>query len=339
MKSAETRRALVAALSLGASNLAAPCVAALVSLALSTPASAQAWPTKPVRLVVNFPPGGAADVIARALASPLSQTLGQPVVVDNRPGANGNIGAGEVAKAAADGYTLLLSSGGAISINPLIYAKMAFSPERDLTPVAAAARVLVYLETHPSVPAGSVAEFIAHLKANPGKLNFGSPGQGSSPHLAGEMFKRQAGIDAVHVPYKGAGPALTDLLGGQLQFWFDPGPGLRHVKEGKLRLLAVGSSKRSPLYPDVPTLSESGLPGFDADSLFGVYAPAGTPAAVVDRVHDEINKALRQLAVADTIRTLGAEPAVMSRKDFVDHHAKERERFGALVKDLGLKLE
>lgn len=261
------------------------------------------------------------------------------IVVDNRPGANGNIGAGEVAKAPNDGYTLLLSSGGAISINPLIYAKMAFSPEKDLVPVAAAARVLVFLETHPSVPATTIQEFIAHLKANPGKLNSGSPGQGSSLHLAGEMFKRLAGVDAVHIPYKGAGPALTDLLGGQLQFWFDPGPGLRHVKEGKLKLLAVGSPKRSPQYPDLPTLSESGLPGFDADTLFGMYAPAGTPPVVVNRVHEEVGKALQQPVVVDAIKALGAEPAVMSHKEFVDHHAKERERFSALIKDLGLRLD
>jgi tripartite-type tricarboxylate transporter receptor subunit TctC len=184
-----------------------------------------------------------------------------------------------------------------------------------------------------------VQEFVAYAKAHPGKLSFGSPGQGSSPHLAGEMLKRMAKIDAAHVPYRGAGPALTDVLGGQLQFWFDPGPGLKHVGEGKLRLLAVGSPHRSPQWPDVPTLAESGLPGFDADSLFGLYAPAGTPAAVVARVHAEVNKALQVPSVVDAIKGLGAEPAALSRAEFIDRNAKERERFGGLVKSLGLKVE
>ncbi len=314
-------------------------LALLAGLACSTPAWAQSWPAKPIRLVVNFAPGGAADVIARALGPQLSQALGQTVVIDNKPGAGGNIGSGEVAKSPSDGYTLLMSSGGAITINPLIYSKMSFDPEKDLVSVAAVSRVLVFLEAHPSVPANNLQEFINHARTNPGKLSFGSPGQGSSPHLAGEMLKRMAKIDATHVPYKGAGPALTDVLGGQLQFWFDPGPGLKHVKDGKLKLLAVGSSKRSPMFPDVPTLSESGLPGFDADSLFGIYAPAGTPPAVVTRLHAEINKALQQPAVADAIKALGAEPAAMSREEFIERHAKERDRFGGLVKELGLKVD
>jgi tripartite-type tricarboxylate transporter receptor subunit TctC len=308
-------------------------------LGASGAVQAQAWPAKPIRLVVNFAPGGAADVIARGLAPALSQALGQTVVVDNKPGAGGNIGAGEVAKAAADGHTLLLSSGGAITINPLIYTNMAFDPAKDLVPVAAVARVHVFLETHPSVPAANVKDFIAHLKAHPGKLSFGSPGQGSSPHLAGEMLKSTAKVDAVHVPYRGAGPALTDVLSGQLQFWFDPGPGLKHVPEGKLKLLAIGSLKRSPQYPDVPTLAESGLPGFDADTLFGLYAPAGTPAEVVKRVHAEVNKALQMPAVVSAIKALGAAPEPMSPKAFADHNVQEKERFAPLVKSLGLKLE
>ncbi len=314
-------------------------LAAALGLACTSAAWAQAWPAKPIRLVVNFAPGGAADVIARALGPQLSAALKQPVIIDNKPGAGGNLGSGEVAKSANDGYTLLMSSGGAITINPLIYGNMGFNPEKDLVSVAAVARVLVFLETNPGVPVNNVQEFIAYARANPGKLNFGSPGPGSSPHLAGEMLKRMAKIDATHVPYKGAGPALTDVLGGQLQFWFDPGPGLRHVKDGKLKLLAVGSSKRSSLYPDVPTLAEAGLAGFDADSLFGVYAPAGTPAAVVSRVHDEINKALALPEVANVIKTLGAEPAAMTREEFLDRHVKERERFGGLVKEIGLKVD
>lgn len=314
-------------------------LALLAGLAWAGAATAQTWPDKPIRLVVNFAPGGAADVMARALAPALSGALKQQVIVENKPGAGGNIGTGEVVKAANDGHTLLLSSGGAITINPLIYANMGFNPETALTPVAAVARVLVYLEAHPSVPAANVQEFIAYAKAHPGKLSFASPGSGSSPHLAGEMLKRQAGLQAQHVPYKGAGPALTDVLGGQVQFWFDPGPGLKHVKEGKLRLLAVGSPRRSPQLPDVPTLAESGLPGFDADSLFGIYAPAGTPPQVVQRLHDEINSALQLPAVASAITALGAEPAVLSLSGFVERQVQERDRLGALVKEIGLKLE
>jgi tripartite-type tricarboxylate transporter receptor subunit TctC len=311
----------------------------LAALAWPAAALAQAWPDRPVRIVVNFPAGGAADVLARALVPPLSEALKQPVIVENKPGAGGNIGVGDVVRSPNNGYTLLMSSGGAISINPLLYSSLGFDPGKDLVAVASVARVLVYLETHPSVPVSNVQEFIAHAKANPGKLSFGSPGAGSSPHLAGEMLKRQAGIDAVHVPYKGAAPALVDMLGGQLQFWFDPGPGLRYVKEGKLKLLAIGSPKRSPLFPGVPTLAESGLAGFDADSVFGIYAPVGTPAAVVERLHTEINNALRQPAVMDVIQGLGAEPAAMTREGFIEFQARERERFGALVKAIGLKLD
>ena len=310
----------------------------LALAAWSAPARAE-YPDHALRIVVNFAPGGAADVLGRSLGPPLSQALKQPIVIDNRPGANGNIGAQEVVRAKPDGYTLLMSSGSAISINPLIYSNLGFNPGKDLVPVASVARILLYLETNPSVPVTNVAEFIAYAKANPGKLSFGSPGAGSSPHLAGEMFKRMTGVDLLHVPYKGAGPAMMDVLSGQLQFWFDPGPGLHYLKDGKLRLLAVGSPKRSPEYPDVPTLSESGLPGFDADSVFGIYAPAGTPPEVVERLHDEINKVLSTKAFADVLLNLGAEPAVMTRAEFIDFLGHERDRFGALVKEIGLKLD
>lgn len=302
--------------------------------------SADRWPARPVRLIVNFAPGGAADVMGRAISPTMGQVLGQPVVVDNRPGANGNIGIGETVRAPKDGYTLLLSSGGAVSINPLIYSKLSFHPEKDLIPVAAVARVHVFLETSPSLPVSSVQDFIKYLQANPGKLSYGSPGPGSSPHLAGEMFKRAAKVDAIHVPYKGAGPALTDMLSGQLQYWFDPGPGLKQVEAGKLKLLAIGSPQRSPLYPQVPTLAESGLPGFDADTLFGIYAPAGTPAPVVDAVRASVIKALEQKNVIDMIQGLGATPEPhMSRQEFVDHHAKERARFAPLIKEIDLKVD
>ncbi|PZQ02288.1 MAG: ABC transporter substrate-binding protein [Variovorax paradoxus] len=308
-------------------------VLAALSLALPGLASGQAWPAKPIKIVVNFPPGGAADQIARALTQPLQEALGQPVVVENKSGAGGNIGGEAVAKAAPDGYTLLMSSGGMVSVNPHIYPKMSFDPTKDLEPVAAAARVLVFLVTAPGFPAANATEFLAQLRAKPGKLSFGSPGNGSSPHLAAEMMKSQANVFATHVPYRGAAPALTDLLAGQLDFLFDPGVAIPHIKAGKLKLLAVGSPKRSPLFPDVPTLDEAGLKGFDADTVFGVYAPAGTPADIVNRLNREINKALTLPGPRDRILALGGEPAPMTPAQF---HAKALEdgmRFGKLIRE------
>ena len=322
-------------------RLSLAAVPALLCGAFAAPAMASdKWPERPIRLVVNFAPGGAADVMGRAISPTMSQVLGQSVVVDNKPGANGNLGIGETVRAPKDGYTLLLSSGGGISINPMIYSKLPFNPEKDLIPVAAVARVHVFLETNPSLPVSNVQDFIKHLQANPGKLSYGSPGPGSSPHLAGEMFKRAAKVDASHIPYKGAGPALTDVLSGQLQYWFDPGPGLKQVEAGKLKLLAIGSPQRSPLYPKVPTLAESGLPGFDADTLFGIYAPAGTPAPVVEAVRASVLKALEQKNVIEVLQGLGSTPeSNMSRQAFVDHHAKERVRFAPLIKAIGLKVD
>lgn len=307
---------------------------AVVALALlSLKAAAQGFPNKPLTLIVNFPPGGAADVIGRALAQQLTDQLKQQVVVTNRPGANGNLGADAVAKAPADGYTLLMSSGGAVTVNPFLYPNMPFDPVKDLTPVASAARVLVFLMAHPSVPVKDVKEFVAYVKANPGKLSYGSAGSGSSPHLAGEMMKKQLGLFAVHVPYRGAAPALTDLLSGQVQFMFDPGPGLRHAREGKLKLLAVGSPRRASQYPDVPTLAESGARGFDADTVFGIYAPGATPATVVNQLHEEINKALATSRVQDVIRGLGAEVMSSTRAEFIERQNADRARFGDFIKE------
>jgi tripartite-type tricarboxylate transporter receptor subunit TctC len=324
------RRALLASLLAAGTLAAAPA-------AFAQPLPAGQWPTKPIRVIVNFPPGGAADQLARMIGQPLSEALGQPVVIENRGGANGNIGGAEVAKAPGDGYTLLMSSGGMVSINPHLYAKMPFDPVKDLVPVAAAARVLVYLEVKPSLPVKDVREFIAYLKANPGKLSFGSPGNGSSPHLAAEMLKSQVNAFAVHVPYRGAAPAMQDLLGGQLDFMFDPGIGLQHVKAGKLKLLAVGSPRRSPLFPDVPTLDEVGLRNFDADTWFGFYAPAGTPAAVVSRLNTEINKITRSQAVRDRITAIGGVPAPMSPADFGARAGIDGVRFGALIRARNIK--
>lgn len=311
------------------------------ALALGAPllAAAQALPARPLKLIVNFPPGGAADVMGRALAQQLAEQLKQQVVVENRPGANGNIGADAVAKAAADGSTLLMSSGGAVTVNPFLYKQMPFDAERDLAPVASVARVLVWLLVHPSLPVNTVQEFIAYARANPGRLSYGSAGSGSSPHLAGEMFKRQARFEATHVPYKGAAPALTDLLAGQVQFMFDPGPGLRHVKDGKLRLLAVGSPRRSTQLPDTPTLAELGMTGFDADTVFGIYAPGTTPATVVAQLHDEVNKALDTPRLQEVIKGLGGEVAQLTRQEFINSQNRDRERFGAFIREAGTRVE
>ncbi|MDN8618241.1 Bug family tripartite tricarboxylate transporter substrate binding protein [Variovorax ginsengisoli] len=308
-------------------------LAAIIALALPTAAFSQAWPAKPVKVVVNFPPGGAADQIARSLAQPLQEALGQPVVVENKSGAGGNIGGEAVAKAAPDGYTLLMSSGGMVSVNPHIYPKMPFDPAKDLVPVASAARVLVFLVTQPAFPAKDAKGFLAHLKANPGKLSFGSPGNGSSPHLAAEMMKSQAGVFATHVPYRGAAPALTDLLAGQLDFLFDPGVAIPHIKAGKVKVLAVGSLRRSPLFPDVPTLDEAGLKGFDADTVFGFYAPAGTPTQVIARLNLEINKALALPGPRERIAALGGEAAPMTPEQFRDKALEDGKRFGKVIRE------
>jgi tripartite-type tricarboxylate transporter receptor subunit TctC len=308
---------------------------ALCGLASTLPVIAQsAWPAaKPIRVIVNFPPGGAADQIARAIAAPLGEALGQSVVVENRAGAGGNIGGEAVAKSPADGYTLLMSSGGMVSINPALYPKMPFDPVKDIVPVAAAARVLVFLEVRSGLPVNNAKEFLAYLKANPGRTSFGTPGNGSSPHLAAEMMKTQAGVFATHIPYRGAAPAMQDLLAGQVDFMFDPGIGFAHVKSGKLKMLAVGSPKRSPMFPDVPTLDEVGLTGFDADSIFGFYAPAGTPADVVARLNREINKALASKAVSDRILGIGGEPLPITPAEFSAKMTEDAKRFSALIKE------
>ena len=310
----------------------APLLLAAASL-LCGSVLAQAWPSKPLRIVVNFPPGGAADQIARVVGQPLQEALGQPVVVENRAGSGGNLGGEAVARSPADGYTLLMSSGGMVSVNPHIYTRMSFDPAKDLVPVAAAARVLVFLVVRSDSPIKDFAGMSADLKSNPGRRSFGSPGNGSSPHLAAEMMKGMTGTFAVHVPYRGAAPALTDLLGGQLDFLFDPGIGIPHIKTGKLRLLAVGSPKRSPLFPDTPTLDELGLKGFDADTVFGFYAPAGTPAPVVGRLNAEINRILATPAVRDRILALGGVPSPMTPAEFQAKAAEDSQRFGSIIRE------
>jgi tripartite-type tricarboxylate transporter receptor subunit TctC len=305
-------------------------------LMLAAAAQAQGFPSKPVRIVVNFPPGGAADQIARPLAAALQDKLGQPFVVENKPGANGHIGVSEVAKAAADGHTLLMSSGGAITVNGQLNPKIAPDPMKALDPVAPVAVVSVYLVVKPAVPAATLAEFVAHARANPGKLNYGSPGTGSSPHLAGEMFNHAAKVKTTHVPYKGAAPVVTDLLGGQLDFTFDPGIALQHVRAGKLRMLAVGSPKRHPAFADVPTVAEGLGVEFDADTVFGLYVPAGTPKAVVALLNREINAALQTETLRARLSALAAQGLLLSPEAFAERNQQEFRRMGEVIRATGL---
>jgi len=313
-------------------------VALIAASMLCAQPMAQTWPDKPIKLIVNFPPGGVADTLARAIAPGGSEMLKQPVVVENKPGANGSIGADAVAKSPPDGYTFLVSSGGAMTVDPFLYPNLPYDTQKDLTPVASLAVVRVFLLVHPSVPAKNINELLAYARANPGKLSYGSAGSGSSPHLAGEMLKRAASINATHVPYKGAAPALNDLLGGQVQFMFDPGPGLQHVATGKLVALGVASGKRAAKYPDIATLDELGV-RVDADTTFGVYAPGGTSPAIVERMNREINKTLNSPALIDNMAKLGGDVAPLTIAEFASRQAADRARYGAFIKEAGIKVD
>jgi tripartite-type tricarboxylate transporter receptor subunit TctC len=303
---------------------------AVPSLAL---AQAEWKPTKPVRLIVNLPPGTSADVVARAVAGPLSAALGHSVVVENRAGAAGVVGAEVAARAAPDGYTILMTAGSTQAIVPLITKKLPYDPVKDLVPVAAAARLALFLVTRSEMPFKDFAGLIEHARKNPGRLTFGTPGNGSSPHIAGEMLNSQAGISTLHVPYKGSAPALLDLLAGNIDFVFDPGIAFEHVRAGKLRLLGVGVLRRTPLFPDTPTLHELGLKGFDTGTTNGFWAPAGTPKAAIDRYNREINRALVVPAVAEVIRGLGAEPTPMSPAEFGALTWADKARFAKIIEE------
>jgi tripartite-type tricarboxylate transporter receptor subunit TctC len=320
-----------------ASRLAVGIVA---GLALAGSAKAQDYPSKPIRLVVPFAAGGATDVLARLVGERLTASLGQQVVVDNRPGAGGNIGSDLVARAEPDGYTILMGAVGTHAINPSLYPKMPYDPVKDFAPVTLVASVPNVLVVNPEVPANSVQELIDLAKAKPGELNFASSGNGTSIHLSGELFKAMTGTDIVHVPYKGSGPAVTDLLGGQVQMMFDNMPSsLPHVKAGKLRALGVTSAKRSPALPEVPTIAEAGVPGYDATSWFGILAPAGTPEPVVMRLQGAIVQALGEPEMRQRMADLGAEPVGDTPAEFGQFIAAELAKWAKVVNDAGVKLE
>ena len=301
--------------------------------------SAGAYPARPIRLIVPFAPGGSNDIMARLAGQKLSESLGTQVVVDNRAGGSGIIGTDIAAKAAPDGYTVLMMSL-TFAVNPSLYSKLPYDTEKDLAPVTLVASAPLMLVVHPSIPAKSVQEFIAYAKSNPGKLNFGSGGPGTTPHLAGEMLKMMAGVRMTHVPYKGGGPALTDLVGGQIQLMLENIPStLPHAKSGRLRALAVSGLKRSPLVPDLPTLDEAGLKGYEIVGWNGLFVPAGTPRSVVTLLYRETAKALAQSDVKERLATMGAEPVGSSPEEFRAFVKAEIAKWAKVVKEAGLKVE
>src|SRR4051812_25808024 len=307
--------------------------------ALSDGAFAQAWPTKPIRYIVPFPPAGATDITARIIADKIAGPLGQPVVVENRPGAAGNVGSEIVAKATPDGYTLLQCTV-AQSISQTLYAKLNYDLEKDLTPVAMIALVPNVMEVNPSVPANSVAEFIALAKSKPGKINFASSGSGTSIHMSAEMFMMITGVKMVHVPYKGSGPALADLMGGQVDVMFDNlTSSIGFIKAGRLRALAITSATRYPELPDLPTMQEAGVPGYEATAWFGMLMPKGTPRSVVTHMNSVVNKALAEPDVKVKLAQQGAVASAWTPEQFGEFIHSEIAKWGKVVKASGAKVE
>lgn len=301
-------------------------------------AHAQAWPAKPVRIVVGFAPGGTTDVMARVMAQSLSESLGQAVVVDNKPGASGNVAAAEVIRAAADGYTFLIAPTSFETANPFLF-KQTIAPAKDLTPVVGVGRSQMYLVVKPESTFKDAKEFVAYARANPGKLSYTSSGAGTPPHLAGELFKKVTGVFATHIPYRGAAPALQDVLANQADYVFDPGISFPHVRSGKARMLAVAGARRSSFFPDVPTLAELGFKGAELDIWFGMWAPNGTPADVTARMGKEIAKALTQANTKTRYESLGAEPVGLGNAEFRTLLASETKLLSGLIKDAKINID
>jgi tripartite-type tricarboxylate transporter receptor subunit TctC len=311
------------------------CVLCVSGLALAQP-----YPAKPIRFVVPYPAGGPLDTVARLLGQKVSESTRQPVIVDNKPGAGGNIGADAVAKSPPDGYTILMGAVATHAINPTLYASIPYDPVKDFIAVTQVASTPNVLVVNPSVPAANVREFIAYARANPGKLNFGSGSTGSAGHLAGELFKTMAGVDMTHVPYKGAAPAMNDLIGGQIQLMFDNlASSLGQVRAGRIKALAVTTAKRTSLAPELPTIAESGLPGFDISTWFGIFVPAGTPREAVDRLHAEFTRALAAPDVREKMLALGAEPVGSRPDEFAAYIRAEADKYARVIRASGAKAD
>jgi tripartite-type tricarboxylate transporter receptor subunit TctC len=327
---ASRRRLTLGALALAAAVAAAP-------LAVSAQAT---YPTKPITVIVPFAAGGTTDILARVIGQALSKELGQPVLVDNRAGAGGNIGTSMAAKSPADGYTLLMGTVGTHAINQSLYKKLTFDPIKDFAPLTRVAMVPNLLVANPGKPFKNVKELIAYAKANPGKVNFGSSGSGSSIHLSGELFNSLAHVQMVHVPYKGSAPAATDLVAGQIDIMFDNMPSaIQHVRSGRLRPLAVTTAKRSPELPNVPTIAEAGVPGYEATSWFGMLAPAGTPAPIVTRLNGALVKVLADPAVKKKLAEQGAETYSEKPEQFAAFIRSETAKWSKVVKDSGASVD
>jgi tripartite-type tricarboxylate transporter receptor subunit TctC len=316
------------------------CLAILVAVVAPLTAAAQDYPSRPVVLVSPFPPGGSVSLVARIVAEKMGETLGQSIVVENRGGAGGTIGARSVAKSTPDGYTLLLGYTGTLAIGPSMYPNAGFDPRKDFAPVGRIGTAPMLLVVHPSLPVHSVAELIAYAKANPDKLNFGSAGIGTVGHLAGELMATMAGLKLVHVPYKGTGPAITDLLGGHIPMMFTPIPTAHaQATSGLLRALAVTSAERSSLLPEVPTVAESGLPGYEAALRYGLVAPAGTPRAMIERLNKELRVALAAEDVRARLAADGAEVLPSTPEQYAADIDREEATWSKVVTTLGLKGE
>ena len=312
-------------------------VAALCCVIALSASAQQEFPTKTVRIIVPFAPGGSTDIFARYIAEKLAPALGKPVVVENRAGASGNIGAEAVAHAPPDGHTLLMATTGVMAINNALFANMPFDAAKDLEPVIFAASITNVLVVARDFPAKSAAELIAMAKAKPGSLSFGSSGAGSSTHLSSELFKSMAGIDMLHVPYKGSSQAIADLLGGRISMLIDNMPGaIGFINDGRLRALGVTGSQRSPALPDVPTIAESAIPGYESLSWSGIAAPAGTPKEVIARLNREIAAVLAQPDIREKFAQAGADTIGGSPQQFADHIRSEREKWSKLIRDRGI---
>jgi tripartite-type tricarboxylate transporter receptor subunit TctC len=296
------------------------------------------YPTKPIRLIVPYPPGGGSDVIGRVVAEALSPRLGQQLIVDNRAGASTAIGADLAAKSPADGYTLFLATVTTLAVVPNVRSKLSYDFKRDFAPVSMLAKQPYALITHPSIPVKSVRDVIAYVKANTGKVDYGSPGVASGGHIAGEMFKQMANIDMTHITYKGSGPATSDLLGGHISFLFSTIPGIQgSVKAGKLRAIAVTTAKRSGALPDTPTIAESGVPGYEANSWNTMVVPKGTPAPIIARLNAELSAMLRAPEIRARLVPQGFDPEPSTPQELADYVAGEVVRYGKLLKSMGLR--